>query len=96
MNTRLVGAYRGLGFGLVLYPNGAAEVFLEGAVIRHGLLSRDHRGPRAVMNAVERLAGTYQGQCDATGHDLAIARAQLRDHEPASAARSPTTLTWPN
>ena len=48
---------------------------------RHGLLSRDHRGPRAVMNAIDRLAGTYDGQCDTTAQDLAIARTQLRDHE---------------
>ena len=38
-------------------------------------------GPRAVMNAVERLADTYEGQCDTTRQDLAIAQGQLRDHE---------------
>ena len=76
-----LGRYRGLEFGLALHPGGSAEVFLEGAASRHGLLSRDHHGPRAVMNAVERLAGSYPGQCDATRQDLEIARAQLRDHE---------------
>ena len=60
---------------------GAAEVFLEGAATRHGMLSRDHRGPRAVLNALDRLAGSYQGQCDATRQDLAIAQGQLRDHQ---------------
>jgi hypothetical protein len=75
------GRYCGLDFGLELYPNGAAEVFLEGAVTRHGLFSRDHRGPRAVLNALDRLADSYPGQCDATRQELAIAQGQLRDHE---------------
>jgi hypothetical protein len=76
-----IGRYRGLAFGLVLHPNGAAEVFLEGAATRHAMLSRDHQGPRAVINALDRLAGSYQGQCDATAADLAIAKAQQRDYE---------------
>ena len=61
-----LGRYRGLAFGLVLHPGGAADVFLEGAATRHGMLSRDHRGPRAVLNALDRLADSYPGQCDAT------------------------------
>ena len=76
-----LGQYRGLAFGLVLYPGGAAEIFLEGAATRHGLLSRDHRGPRAVLNALDRLADSYPGQCDATTQDLAIAQGQLRDYD---------------
>ena len=76
-----LGRYRGLAFGLVLHPGGAAEVFLEGAATRHGMLSRDHHGPRAVLNALDRLAGGYQGQCEAARQDLAIAEGQLRDHE---------------
>ena len=40
-----LGAHHGLSFGIELYPNGAAEVFLEGAAIRRGLLSREARGP---------------------------------------------------
>src|SRR5207302_9629716 len=36
---------------------------------------------RAVLNAVERLAGTYEGPCDAARQELAIAQGQLRDHE---------------
>ena len=76
-----LGRYRGLAFGLVLHPGGAADVYLEGAATRHGMLSRDHRGPRAVLNALDRLAGGYQGQCEAARQDLAIAEGQLRDHE---------------
>jgi N12 class adenine-specific DNA methylase len=76
-----IGRYRGLDFGVVLHPGGAAEVFLEGETTRHGSLSRDHQGPRAVMNALERVAGGYRGQCDAVRRDLDIAEGQLRDHQ---------------
>jgi hypothetical protein len=76
-----IGHYRGLAFGLVLHPNGGADVFLEGAATRHGMLSRDHRGPRAVLNALDRLPDSYPGQCDATAADLAIAEGQRRDHQ---------------
>ena len=76
-----LGRYRGLAFGLVLHPGGSAEAFLEGAALRHGLLSREHRGPRAVLNALERLAGGYEGQCDIARQDLSIAEGQLRDYE---------------
>jgi N12 class adenine-specific DNA methylase/predicted RNA methylase len=76
-----LGTYRGLGFGLVLHPGGAADVYLEGAATRHAMLSRDHQGPRAVLNALDRLAGSYQSQCDATAQDLGIAQGQLRDYD---------------
>jgi hypothetical protein len=76
-----IGHYRGLAFGLVLHAGGAAEVFLEGKATRRGMLSRDHRGPRAVLNALDRLADSCSGQCDATAQDLAIAETQLRDYE---------------
>ncbi len=81
-STRIpIGKYRGLDFGLVIQASGAADVFLEGAATRHGMLSRDHRGPRAVLNALDRLAESYRSQCDATASDLAIAEGQLRDHQ---------------
>ena len=76
-----LGRYRGLEFGVVLHPGGGAETFLEGSATRHGLLSREHRGPRAVLNSLDRLAGTYAGQCDATRQELAIAQGQHRDYE---------------
>ena len=75
------GQYRGLAFGLVLYPGGGADVYLEGAATRHGQLSRDHQGPRAVLNALDRLSGSYAGQIDTTRQELAIAEGQHRDHE---------------
>ena len=76
-----IGRYRGLDFGIVLHPGGAADVYLEGAAVRHGMLSRDHHGPRAVLNALERLSDSYGGQLATARRDLEIAQGQLRDYE---------------
>ncbi len=75
-----IGAYRGLTFGIVLHAYGLPEVYLEGETARHGPLSRD-AGPRAVLNALDRLAGGYEAQCGTARQDLAIAQSQLRDHK---------------
>ena len=81
-DTRRVplGIYRGLRFGLILHPHFAPDVYLEGAATRQSGLLRDHHGPRAVLNAVERLAGAYGSDCDRIRQDLAIAESQLRDY----------------
>ena len=76
-----LGTFRGLRFGLVLQPHQAPDVFLDGAISRRATLSREHHGPRAVLNALERLADGYKSQLDSTKQDLAIARDQLRDYE---------------
>ena len=44
-------------------------------------LSRDHHGPRAVLNALERLADGYGSECDRVQRDLGIAQSQLRDYQ---------------
>ena len=76
-----LGIYRGLRFGMVLHPQWSPEVYLEGAATRQDQLSREHHGPRAVLNAVERLAGGYGSECDRIRQDLGIAEAQLRDYQ---------------
>ena len=76
-----VGTYRGLRFGLTLHPQFAPELFLEGAITRRSPLSREHHGPRAVLNALERLAGGYPSECARIRQDLAIAESQLRDYK---------------
>jgi len=76
-----LGNYRGLRFGLVLHPQFAPEVYLEGSTTRMATLSRDHHGPRAVLNALERLAGGYGSECDRVQRDLGIAESQLRDYQ---------------
>ncbi|HEY7326608.1 MAG TPA: DEAD/DEAH box helicase family protein [Gemmataceae bacterium] len=82
-DTRRVplGVYRGLRFGLILHPHFPPDVYLEGAATRQSMLSRDHQGPRAVLNAVERLANAYGSECERVRQDLGIAEAQLRDHQ---------------
>lgn len=75
-----VGTYRGLKFGLVLNPAFPPDVYLEGEVIRQSGLSRDHQGPRAVLNAVERISGGYEAESVRLQQDLNIAENQLRDY----------------
>jgi hypothetical protein len=80
--TRIpLGTYRGLQFGLVTHPTFPPDVYLEGSTTRQTTLSRDHQGPRAVLNALERLANGYESETDRMGKDLAIAEAQLRDYQ---------------
>ncbi len=80
--TRIpLGYYRGLRFGLELHPQFPADVYLEGATTRLTTLSRDHQGPRAVLNALERLAGTCGSDCVRVRQDLTIAESQLRDYQ---------------
>ncbi|HUY91924.1 MAG TPA: DEAD/DEAH box helicase family protein [Pirellulales bacterium] len=76
-----LGICRGLRFGLLLRPRQAPELFLEGAATRHEALSREHHGPRAVLNAVDRLIGGYEARLTATTQDLAVAETQLRDYQ---------------
>jgi hypothetical protein len=59
----------------------APEVYLEGFTTRLATLSRDHHGPRAVLNALERLADGYGSECDRVQRDLGIAESQLRDYQ---------------
>ena len=75
------GTYRGLRFGMVLNPQFPPDVYLEGSTSRSTTLSRDHQGPRAVLNALDRLASGYGPDCDRVRQDLAIAEAQLRDYQ---------------
>lgn len=76
-----LGTYRGLRFGVVLHPHFGPDVYLEGAATRQSGTLREHQGPRAVLNAVERLAGGYGSECDRLRQDLAIAESQLRDYQ---------------
>ncbi|MGH7171653.1 MAG: DEAD/DEAH box helicase family protein, partial [Gemmataceae bacterium] len=77
----LLGIYRGLRFGLVLHPQFPPDVYLDGAITRQSGLSREHQGPRAVLNALERLATAYGSECVRVQQDLSIAESQLRDYQ---------------
>ena len=76
-----IGIYRGLRFGLILNPQFPPDVYLEGATTRQSALSRDHQGPRAVLNCLERLANGYGSECVRVRQDLTIAESQLRDYQ---------------
>jgi N12 class adenine-specific DNA methylase len=80
--TRLpIGAYRGLRFGIVLHSQFPPDVYLEGATTRQAALSREHQGPRAVLNALERIAVAYDSESARVRQDLAIAESQLHDYQ---------------
>jgi N12 class adenine-specific DNA methylase len=76
-----LGVYRGLRFGLLLQPQHAPELYLEGKATRQAMLSKEHHGPRAVLNALERLAGGYGPESTRVRQDLGVAEAQLRDYQ---------------
>ena len=50
-----IGTYRGLKFGIERLAGGWADVYLAGQATRKDSLSKDAQGPRAVMNALNRL-----------------------------------------
>ena len=76
-----LGIYRGLKFGIILHPQWRPEVFLDGAVSRRDFFSSDSHGPRAVLNAVERLAGGYGAERVQAEKGLGIAETQLADYQ---------------
>jgi N12 class adenine-specific DNA methylase len=76
-----LGVTRGLTFSLDLHPHDAPAVRVQGAATRFLELSREHRGPRAVLNAVDRLIGSDDAERERTRRDLALAQGQLRDYQ---------------
>ena len=80
-HTVPLGLFRGLTFGLVLHPQGVPEVYAAGTLTRSTQLSRDFHGSRAILNAVERLVGSYPTEREKIMRDLGIAQGQLRDYE---------------
>jgi hypothetical protein len=76
-----LGIYQGLHFGIVRHSQFPPDIYLEGASNRRYTLSRDHQGPRAVLNALERLATGYGSECVRVRQELAIAESQLRDYQ---------------
>ena len=77
-----LGTYRGLEAGIILLPLGGTEVYLDGDVRCREQLVRDNPGPRAVLNALERLAGGYDHDCRHLKADIAVKQGQLSDYGP--------------
>ncbi|MDY3551378.1 hypothetical protein R5W24_000454 [Gemmata sp. JC717] len=80
--TRAVpmGNFHGLAFGLYLHPLGGMDAYLDGQVLRRIEL-RDGAGARAVLNALDRLAGSYGPEQERCQQDQAVAEGQLKDYE---------------
>ena len=76
-----LGTYRGLEFGIILQPHFGPDVYLAGAGKRLESLAKDHHGPAAILNALERLAGSYTSQSESVRQELALAQSQLRDYQ---------------
>lgn len=76
-----LGAFRGLRFGLVLIPQFPPEVYLEGETSRHDRLLRGNYGPRAVLNALDRIVAAYGPDVARVRQDLSIANSQLHDYQ---------------
>ena len=76
-----LGQMRGLGFGIIKHRFGASEVFLEGQGERQTQLSRESQGPRACLNALERLFASYESRCDECRQELSLSEVKLRDFE---------------
>ena len=76
-----LGTYRGLRFGLVLHANQSTDVFLEGATTQHAGLSRDHHGPRAILNSLERITSETRSDCGKLEQHLSLAQTQLQDYQ---------------
>lgn len=74
-----LGRIRGLSFGVVKHRYSAPDVFLEGEGVRETALSKDAQGPRAVLNAVERLIASYGTRCEEVRRELTISETKLRD-----------------
>lgn len=71
--------YRGLRSGMLLHPRFSPDLYLEGETTRQTMLSS--QGPRAVLNTLNRLAGSNQTECETTRRDLELAQGQLRVYE---------------
>ena len=80
-DTRTVpmGTYRGLAFGVVLHPMGGTDAYLDGQTVRRTEL-RDGAGGRALLNALDRLAGGYAAERERCERDRAVAEGQLEDY----------------
>ena len=77
-----LGEFHGLAFGLIQHPGGQAEVYLEGKSTRHATLYRDAHGPRAIMNAVQRLGRLLRRpSAKPPAATLTLAEGQQRDYQ---------------
>ena len=76
-----LGKAHGLEFGMVMHPMGGTDVYMEGVVTCREQMTREHPGPRAVLNAVGRILDDYEHERRSLTGRIAIKDGQLRDYE---------------
>lgn len=75
-----LGKYRGLTFGIEYRWNNA-DIYLIGESELRAQLSKESRGPRAVLNALGRIAASYDERIESNMKELELSRTQLHDYE---------------
>jgi hypothetical protein len=75
-----LGVYRGLRFGMVLHPNFPPDAYCEGRTRARSVLARS-AGPRAVLNAIDRLIEEFGDEVVAAERDLKVAETQSTDYQ---------------
>jgi hypothetical protein len=75
-----LGKYRGLTFGIEYRWNNA-DVYLSGEDELRAQLSKESRGARAVLNALNRITASYDERIESNVKELALAQTQLHDYE---------------
>jgi len=75
-----IGSYRGVTFGMVLRPGYPPDAYLQGKATLSTIFAMQHPGPRAVVNALHRLATEYSEEVASLQQRIAIAEGQLRDY----------------
>lgn len=82
VDTRRIslGVYRGLGFSIILRPQGRPDICLEGEMSRARRLSSATPGPAAVINALRRLVESYSTEIDHAEKDISLTDSRLQDY----------------
>ena len=75
-----LGTYLGLQVTLTLHPYALPEVSLTGQATVRAALTRRATGPRAILNAAQRLAGEYESRCLVLAQDIRVQERQLQDY----------------
>jgi hypothetical protein len=76
-----LGMFLGLSFGITLHPNSKPDAYLAGETTHSTSFSSQDPGPRALLNALDRLSGSHVSRRELVEQDLAIAEEQLRDYQ---------------
>ena len=76
----LLGTYLGLQVHLALHPYALPEIWLTGQTIVRTALARRSHGARAILNAVQRLAGEYEGRGAMLAQEIQTMERQCQDY----------------